>query len=94
MPEDEGKLRQEMQRGEEAKRILEHPMVSQAFADLEAHLTKEWAQSEAKDAKGREQTWQCLKALSQFRKWFENHVQTGKMASTRFEELKRRVQRL
>lgn len=80
MAEDEGKRRQEVSRGQQAKELLEHPLVVAFLADAEARYTKRWRDSRRDDVEGREEAFKYLDVLQCFRDEMKRHITTGKMA--------------
>ena len=70
----------EEQRAENAKRILEDPMVREAFDLLRKEFLVGWEHSSAHDAETRENLWWGLKILSRLEGHFESIISTGQMA--------------
>ena len=73
-PEEEGR------RGEEARQLLSHPLLSEAFEVIEKEVTQAWQNSPARDVEGREKLWLQLKMLHRLRGQLETVMETGKVA--------------
>lgn len=70
---------QKVQRAEEAARLLENPMLQEAFAAIEMNLTLKWARS-ADDARDeREFIFLQLRAVRLIRGYLNTRVQDGKI---------------
>ena len=59
--DEERKLQSEVDRGRQAHEVLEHPLYQEAFSQYRERLTREWADSPARDNEGREKLWLMLK---------------------------------
>ncbi len=71
---------QESRRGEQARRLLEDPLLQEAFATVEAALRDAWVAT-ADDASGeRERIWLQLKLLGRVRSHLSEVLETGKLA--------------
>lgn len=74
MPEEEAR------RGELARRLLDDPLLKEAFREVEEALRSAWLAS-ADDAQAeRERLWQMLRALGRVRGHLDAVVATGKFA--------------
>lgn len=71
----------ERERGEHAKRVMEDPLVVEAFAVMEKTLIQAWQQSDADDEKGRYNAYLMQRLLKEFRHQFEIVLATGKAAA-------------
>lgn len=78
---DEGKLRQEQDRAQKAKALLENELLVAAFDDIELSLTETWKRSGPDDGPMREDAWRSLRLLTKLRGVLEGHVKTGTLAS-------------
>lgn len=79
-----------LERGAEAERLLQHPMVIEAFAHSRESILKALEDWPIEDAKGAEQLRLSLKILTSVRHHFERVLRDGKVAQFRIEEDKRR----
>lgn len=71
----------EVERGRQAKELLAHPLLSQAFAQVESDLQRLWSDSHPRDVALRDDAWRCLRLLKMVRGNIEHHVGTGKLAT-------------
>lgn len=78
---NEPNLDAEVRRGQEAKQLLEHPLLAGAFGDLKSGLVKAWEMSPVRDAEGREVIFTAMKLLDQLKGALEKHMMTGKLAT-------------
>jgi len=69
-----------IQRGENAARVLNDPLVKDTLAGLEDLMIQSWRA--ASDADIREELWFTLKGLERFRSMFEGAVQSGQYERT------------
>jgi len=77
---DTSKLRHQSQRGEHAKRILEDPLVVEAFEAVQSEIIRLWRSTEGHEAQDREKAYLMDRLLRNLRSQFEAHVRTGQMA--------------
>lgn len=84
---------EEIRRGDEAKRLIEHPLVVEAFEICRQDIMDTWAASPARDTEGRETLWLTLKCLNKVHAQLESVMSTGQMARTLAERAKRRLGR-
>lgn len=85
---DEGKLRDQAERAERAKRLLEDELLNEAFAKLDTALMKAWKESPPSEPERREDAWRCVKLLEKLQGELNHIVYTGKDARKRLLELK------
>lgn len=70
----------ERQRGERARRLLDEPLLVEAFATVGAELRRQWETSgEGEDAK-RERLWLMLKMLGRIHGQLVEAMETGRLA--------------
>ena len=74
------------QREEQAKRLLNDPLVVEAFAELEQNLKNTWEFSSVGDTEAREQVWLSLRLLERVRLHLTSIVETGEMAKIQKEQ--------
>lgn len=86
-------LEEEKRRGDEARRILDEPLLAEAFQEIEKELTQAWMESPARDAEGREKTWLMLKLLHKVRGSLESMVSNGTMAKATLLDRARKIGR-
>jgi len=70
----------EEQQAENASRILNDPMVVEAFELLRKEFLIGWENSSTHDAETRETLWLGLKILSRLQSHFESIISTGQLA--------------
>lgn len=88
---------QEIQRADEAARLLDNDTLKEALDAIEAEVVDQWEQCPARDMEGKEALWQLLKTAKKFRRLLSGYVQTGKLAQEnlrRIAEHENRIQRL
>lgn len=73
-------LDDEDRRGKEAERLLEHPLLAEAFSTIAKELETAWRDSPAKDEAGREKLWIMRKLLDRVDSHLQAVVMTGKLA--------------
>jgi hypothetical protein len=79
-------LEQESRRGEQARRLLEDPLLQEAFAMVEAALRDAWAATVDDATSERERLWLTLKLLGRVRAFLTEVVETGKLADVQIAE--------
>lgn len=88
---DEAKLRQQIERAERAKRILESELVLAFFQDYEKSIWEKFKESSVNDEAGHRNCRMHMMVLGDFKKHFEHHVNTGEMAKTLWQQMKQKV---
>ena len=83
---DRDRLAAEVTRGEEARALLAHPLLTAAMAEVERYWTARWRGSRPEDTALREHAWQRLAALDEVRGQIATHVRTGALAARQLEE--------
>lgn len=83
------KLEVSVIRAEEAKRLIESPMFSQAFDDTREALLEAWAGLDNPNSDHAKDLHRMVKCLEKVRKCMEEHIQTGKIAQKEIEGRKR-----
>lgn len=83
-------LQDDIQRGIDAKRILDDPALVKAFQDVEDAITQAWRTSPLRDKEGQLELRLMMKLLGDLRANLEQALVDGKLAS---EELKINEQR-
>lgn len=78
MTDDKAEL--EIRRGRDAAQLLAHPMLVEAFQDIETEIVSKWQSSPARDAEGREKLWMMLQLLRRVKAHLSSHVETGMVA--------------
>ncbi|MGH6932282.1 MAG: hypothetical protein ACREEE_07590 [Dongiaceae bacterium] len=78
-------LAAEFRRGEQARRLLEDPLLREAFATVEAALTDAWRASAEGAAAERERLWLMLRLLGRVRGHLSEALETGRLAQAQLE---------
>lgn len=73
-------LEQESRRGEQARRLLEDPLLQEAFSAVDTALRDAWVTTADDAADERERLWLMLKLLARVRAQIVNVLETGKLA--------------
>lgn len=73
-------LEQERRRGLDARRLLNDPLLAEAFATVETALRRQWEASSDGEAPLRERAWLMLKLLGRVRGLLTESVETGRLA--------------
>jgi len=78
----------DIQRGDNAERLLRDPLIVEAFELIRAEYIAAWESAPARDTEGRERIWAHLQALGKVRAHIETVAATGKMTKKQMESLK------
>jgi hypothetical protein len=73
-----------IQRGENADRILNDPLVQEVLLGMESMMVQTWKATSV--ASEREELWYTLKGLERFRSAFEAAIQSGQYERTLTDE--------
>ena len=73
-------LELEQRRGAQARRLLEEPLLVEAFAAVEDSLRRQWEASDDGEAGLRERLWLMLKLLRRVRALLIEVMETGHLA--------------
>lgn len=80
-------LEAERQRGEEARRLLAHPLLTEAFATIEGDLRRRWEASGDDETEARERLWLMLRLLGRVRGLLAEVLETGRLAEAQLDEI-------
>ena len=67
-------------KGKAAERVLNDPIISEAFEKLEAKYNSAWVSSGFEDSQKRETIYLSIRALGELRLELESMINTGKIA--------------
>ncbi len=81
--EDEGKTRQDIDRGSKAEALLRNEILIETFDFLEKQYHDAWENSSVDQAEAREKVFMMLQNLHTVRQHIESVVMTGKLANDR-----------
>ena len=90
---DVRKLDEEIRRGQEAERLLSHPLLAEAFATLEAHMVGQLRSIPLTDAGLERESVRTLQVLHKVKDHIRQIVLTGQMAEEQKESMAKRVLR-
>lgn len=76
---------QKINRGINARLILDDPLVQEAFANLETMYIEDWKTSTVDDEVKRDRAYMSLRALNDFKSALQSFVDTGKIAGKQVE---------
>jgi hypothetical protein len=80
----EDKRRAEIERGQQAQDLLEHPLLQAAFAAIEADFIAEWRELNAPTPnltpEKRERIWLTLKMLDEVKRELKIHLERARVA--------------
>lgn len=89
----EGKLREEAERGEQARAVLDNPAYVLAWGRMRQELIDIWVRSETGNAEARERVWLSVRLLDRLKAEFEKTMRSGRLSAAeliQIEEQKRR----
>lgn len=75
-----------IQDGQEAERLLQHPLLTQAFELIEQDIQKQWLNSPARDVEGREKLHLMVKMLHRLKFQLQSVVENGKIMQKTLEQ--------
>ena len=78
-----------LQRAEEAKEVLSHPALAEAFTDLEQAYVEALLECRKEDDLGRFRLSEGMKVLRLVKRQLEAHVEAGDLAAHEVQELRR-----
>lgn len=70
---------QEVQRGHDAKRLLDEPLLKEAFETIEQEFVDQWKKAPVRDVEGREKLWLMLQLLGKVHNHLESVMASGKL---------------
>lgn len=76
---------QKINRGINARLILDDPLVQEAFASLETMYIDDWKTSTVDDEVKRDRAYMSLRALNDLKSALQSFVDTGKIAGKQVE---------
>lgn len=77
---DEHKLNRQVQDGLRAKEIMEDPLVTGAFGQIEAEIIGRWKETQGSEKEQRENAYLMFRLMQNLRGHFEQIIVTGKSA--------------
>jgi len=74
-------LQKQVSRGQQAKELLENPLLQDSLKAIRNNLDTEWKNSPLRDVEGREKIFFLVKALDELEAMLISEMETGKLAS-------------
>jgi hypothetical protein len=74
-------LNKQISRGQQAKDILENPLLKDSLKAIRNKLDTEWKNSPLRDVEGREKIFFLVKAIDELEAMLISELETGKLAS-------------
>jgi len=74
-------LQKQVSRGQQAKELLENPLLQDSLKAIRNKLDTEWKNSPLRDVEGREKIFFLVKALDELEAMLISEIETGKLAS-------------
>ncbi|WJE88099.1 hypothetical protein FAMCQIZV_CDS0018 [Phage C72C1] len=87
---NEGRAREQIERGEKAASLLRNDLLNEAFEALEADFIQAWKVSSVEDSQNRERLYMLCQNLSALRGYLEGVITSGKLAKAQLDELQNR----
>lgn len=88
---DEFVARAALERGAKAERLLNDPLIAEAFSLVETHIVGKFKDAPIRDEEGVIKAKYLLHALSLVRRVFEDAVRDGKVAERALEDKRRGI---
>ena len=83
---DEGRLREEMDRGSKAAEILRNPVFDETFSILQKRFIQAWLDTPVENVDDRDRLYVSVHVLQEVYDQIEDVMQTGAMASKELDE--------
>jgi hypothetical protein len=77
----------EIRRGDSANRLINDPLMVEAFTVIEAEYIAAWKATPVRDTEARERIWAHLQALGKVKGHLESVIETGKLAKKQSDEI-------
>lgn len=74
--------------GQEAARLLDHPLLNQAFEQIEEDIRQQWKNSPARDVEGREKLHLMDRLLQRVKAQLQSVVENGKVVEATLQQSK------
>jgi len=89
LEDEERKETEKEHLGTQARLILDHPLVIEAFSALEDGAFNAWKNSTVADRETREKLFLQYQAMQQFRRFFEETMDSGKIAKAYLPDIRK-----
>lgn len=80
--------------GEKARQLLKDPMMAKCIMDMRNFWVSEIQGSKARETRKREECYRMLKCVDQFESTLRRRIESGKVAQSRLEQAKTKIERL
>jgi hypothetical protein len=77
---EEIKLHEELKKGQLAKELLEHPLLSEVIENLEKDAIHRLKTAPVRDIEGQHELVLMLKVIDKFKSDLKHHIKTGELA--------------
>ncbi len=77
---DDDKLERALDRGQNARELLENELLQEAFASLDASYIQAWRSAPVRDTEMREKLWQAVNIVGKVKDHLAKVVADGKLA--------------
>jgi len=78
---DELKLRIDQDRAQQAKDLLNNPLLKEALEAIQAEVVKNWSEAPVRDEEGKEILWRLYKSSQKFSAVLQGYIESGKLAT-------------
>ena len=79
-------IQTELERGEQARQLLQNPLYVESFETVRQAIIDKWASAPMRDREGHHELKLMLKLLGDLTGYVEQTMQTGKLASIQLEQ--------
>ena len=88
---NELELKDQVRRAERARQLLKDPMIQEFLSELRESVYHNIRTSHYKDKEDREDLYKMLQVMDRFEGVFNRHINTGKIAQSKLDQLKEKV---
>jgi hypothetical protein len=85
---DDRNLQADMERAEQAARLLDNPLLADALRVIRDEVVRAWVECPQRDNEGKEALWQLAKTTDKFEALLKGYIETGKLAAANLRTLK------
>jgi len=91
--ERQAQLVSEVETGERAKALADHPELNRALDELEAHYVAKWRSDLSLTHEGREALWYALQGAVNFRQHLRAQISSGQVAIAAIDRMAKQPRR-
>ena len=81
------KLRDDLNRAQQANDLLQNELLIEAYEQIDAELIGAWRLTAARDADARERIWHAVQANAKHKNYLQSVANNGKLAQRELDEL-------